>query len=326
MPESLKVGDSVNRVMVVTKKVKRDFSNGKFFLFQFSDKNGTVKGVWWDPAREADAIKADDIVRVTGEVQEYQGAIQIRVNYLEVLSEGEYDPSAFLPSSSRDIESIYSGILGIIGEVKDKDLARLLDLIFSDDRFKERFVRSPAAKGWHHSYVGGLAEHLYDMARVAMAVAEVYDEVDRDLLVTGVLLHDLGKMSELAVGNHIDYSDRGRLLGHISIGVSLFEEYLRGIEDFPSELEMKLKHMILSHHGQLDHGSPVVPMTVEALLLNFIDNMDAQVRGTLMVLEKGGGDGRWTDYVRLLDRYIYRGDSESAASSEDFDEDGDEDG
>ncbi|MBN2183941.1 MAG: HD domain-containing protein [Candidatus Krumholzibacteriota bacterium] len=326
MSENLKVGDSVNKVMVVAKKVKRDFSNGKFFLFQFSDKNGTVKGVWWDPAREADKIKANDIVRVTGEVQEYQGTIQIRVNYMEVLAEGEYDPSVFLPSSSRDVESIYSGILEIIADVKDKDLARLLNLIFSDDRFKERFVRSPAAKGWHHSYVGGLAEHLYDMARIARAVAEVYSEVDRDLLITGVLLHDLGKMSELAVGNHIDYSDRGRLLGHISMGVTLFEEYLRGMEDFPSELEMKLKHMILSHHGQLDHGSPVVPMTVEALLLNFIDNMDAQARGTLMVLEKGGGEGRWSDYVRLLDRFIYRGDRERDIPDDPGDEDGDEDG
>ena len=323
MPENLKVGDSVNKVMVVAKKVKRDFSNGKFFLFQFSDKDGIVKGVWWDPAREADSIKANDIVRVTGEVQEYQGTIQIRVNYMEVLAEGEYDPSIFLPSSSRDVESIYSGILSIIADVKDKDLAGLLNMIFSDDQFKERFMRSPAAKGWHHSYVGGLAEHLYDMARIALAVADVYSEVDRDLLMTGVLLHDLGKMSELSVGNHIDYSDRGRLLGHISMGVTLFEEYLRGMEDFPSELEMKLKHMILSHHGQLEHGSPVLPMTVEALLLNFIDNMDAQVRGTLMVLEKGGGDGRWSDFVRLLDRFIYKGDCDGDIPG---DKDGDEDG
>ena len=323
MPENLKVGDSVNKVMVVAKKVKRDFSNGKFFLFQFSDKDGIVKGVWWDPAREADSIKANDIVRVTGEVQEYQGTIQIRVNYMEVLAEGEYDPSIFLPSSSRDVESIYSGILSIIADVKDKDLAGLLNMIFSDDQFKERFMRSPAAKGWHHSYVGGLAEHLYDMARIALAVADVYSEVDRDLLLTGVLLHDLGKMSELSVGNHIDYSDRGRLLGHISMGVTLFEEYLRGMEDFPSELEMKLKHMILSHHGQLEHGSPVLPMTVEALLLNFIDNMDAQVRGTLMVLEKGGGDGRWSDFVRLLDRFIYKGDCDGDIPA---DKDGDEDG
>ena len=323
MSENLKVGDSVNKVMVVAKKVKRDFSNGKFFLFQFSDKNGTVKGVWWDPAREADNIKANDIVRVTGEIQEYQGTIQIRVNYMEVLAEGEYDPSVFLPSSSRDVESIYSGILEIIGDVKDKDLAALLNLIFSDDQFRERFVRSPAAKGWHHSYVGGLAEHMYDMVRIAQAVAGVYSEVDRDLLITGVLLHDLGKMSELAVGNHIDYSDRGRLLGHISMGVTLFEEYLRGMEDFPSELEMKLKHMILSHHGQLEHGSPVVPMTVEALALNFIDNMDAQVRGTVMVMEKGGGEGRWSDYVRLLDRFIYKGNGDREISG---DEDGGEDG
>ncbi|MBN2071985.1 MAG: HD domain-containing protein [Candidatus Krumholzibacteriota bacterium] len=323
MPENLKVGDSVNRIMVVAKKVKRDFSNGRFFLFQFSDKDGTVKGVWWDPAREADKIKADDVVRVTGEIQEYQGALQIRVNYVELLAEGQYDPSAFLPSSSRDLDSLYSGIMEIIADVKNSDIARLLDTIFSDDQFRMRFLKAPAAKGWHHSYVGGLAEHLHDMARIAVSVSDVYEEVDRDLLLAGVFLHDLGKMSELSVSNHIDYSDRGRLLGHISMGVELLDEYLRGIGDFPTDLEVRLKHMILSHHGQLDHGSPVVPMTIEAMLLSYIDNLDAQVRGSLMVLGNSTGEGNWSDYVRLLDRFIYRGDGAGEAPGE---EEGDEDG
>ncbi|HSG28164.1 MAG TPA: HD domain-containing protein, partial [Candidatus Krumholzibacterium sp.] len=185
-----------------------------------------------------------------------------------------------------------------------------------------RFLKAPAAKGWHHSYVGGLVEHVGDMLRIAAAVSPVYPEVDRDLLVAGVLLHDLGKLSELKVSNHIEYSDRGRLLGHISMGVAFIDEYLRGMDDFPAGTEMSLKHMILSHHGQLEHGSPVLPMTVEALLLGYIDNMDAQVRGALMTLGRGGGEGNWTDYVKLLDRFLYRGASGDGGGSTGGAEDG----
>lgn len=316
MSENLKVGDNINRVMVLTKKVKRDFSNGKFFLLQFSDKDGTLKGVWWDPSREGERIRVDDVVRVTGEIQDYQGALQVRVNYMEALADDQYDPAVFLPSSSRDVNAIYDELLGMIEKISDGNLRTLLGSIFGGDGFRDRFLRSPAAKGWHHAYVGGLAEHVYDMARMALSVAGIYPEADSDLLLAGVLLHDIGKMSELSVTNHIDYSDQGRLIGHISMGVAILDEYLRGMENFPPELEMKLKHMILSHHGQLQHGSPVVPMTVEALLLNYIDNMDAQVRGTLMVLEKSGGDSLWTDYVRLLDRFIYKGEMPQDLSGE----------
>jgi len=306
--EKLKVGDRVDRVMVVAKKIKRDFSGGKFLLFQFSDREGVLKGVWWSPSEEADRnINADDVVRVEGDVQDYQGTLQLKVNHIEKVDRGDFDPSIFLPTSARDTGTIYEEILGIIDSTANPHIRALLQAIFRDGGFRERFLLAPAAKGWHHSYVGGLAEHIHDMLKMSLAAASVYDEVDGDLLVAGVLLHDLGKLDELSVGNHIDYSDKGRLLGHISMGVSFLDEYLRGMEGFPFELELRLKHMILSHHGLLEHGSPVVPMTLEALLLNYIDNMDAQVRGAAMVLEKSSGDNRWTDYVKLLDRFLYRG-------------------
>jgi 3'-5' exoribonuclease len=140
-------------------------------------------------------------------------------------------------------------------------------------------------------------------------VADVYPEIDRDLLVAGVLAHDLGKVEELEVTNRIDYSDAGRLLGHITLGTAFIDERIRGVAGFPPELALKLKHMILSHHGQLEHGSPVVPMTIEAILLHYIDNLDAQARGALQTLDKDTGRfGRWTEYVKLLDRFLYRGD------------------
>lgn len=309
----LKVGDRVERTMVVAKKVRRDFTGGKFLLFQFSDMEGILKGVLWEPTDEIERdVAVDDVVRVSGEIQEYQGSLQLRISRIEKMSEGEYDPSIFLPASNRSVEGLYDEILTLIAGVNDENLRGLLQTVFEDEGFRKSFTRAPAAKGWHHSYIGGLMEHTYDMALLAMKAAEVYPDIDRDLLLAGVLLHDVGKIEELSITNHIDYSDRGRLLGHITLGVEFIDEYLRGIEGFPNELGIKLKHMIVSHHGTLENGSPIVPMTVEAMLLHYIDNLDAQVRGVRQVLEKGSGrNSSWTEYVRLLDRYIYRGNEDT---------------
>mgnify|MGYP001089936482 CR=1 FL=1 len=309
----LKVGDRVERIMVVAKKVRRDFTGGKFLLFQFSDMEGILKGVLWEPTDDIErGVAVDDVVRVSGEVQEYQGALQLRISQIEKVPEGEYDPSLFLPASNRQVDELYDEILTLIAGVNDENLRGLLQAIFEDEGFRKSLVRAPAAKGWHHSYVGGLVEHTYDMAQLALRAAEIYPDVDRDLLLAGVLLHDVGKIEELAVTNHIDYSDSGRLLGHIVIGVEFLDEYLRGIEGFPPELAMKLKHMIVSHHGLLENGSPIVPMFLEAMILHYIDNLDAQVRGVSQALEKNAGKkGGWTDYVRLLDRYIYKGYEDS---------------
>lgn len=309
----LKVGDRVERIMVVAKKVRRDFTGGKFLLFQFSDMEGILKGVLWEPTDDIErGVAVDDVVRVSGEVQEYQGSLQLRISRIDKVSEGEYDPTIFLPASNRPVDELYDEILTLIAGVSDENLRGFLQTVFEDEEFRKSLIRAPAAKGWHHSYIGGLVEHTYDMARFALKAAEIYPDVDRDLLLAGVLLHDVGKIEELSVTNHIDYSDRGRLLGHITLGVEFIDEYLRGIEEFPHELEIRLKHMIVSHHGTLENGSPIVPMTLEALLLHYIDNLDAQVRGVSQVLEKGSGrTGNWTEYVRLLDRYIYRGSEDT---------------
>lgn len=312
MTDKMTVGDRVERVMVVSKKVRRDFTGGKFLLFQFSDRDGVLKGVWWEPTKEAESsIGINDVVKVGGEITEYQGALQLKVAWLEKLEEGEYDPSIFLPTTSRDADGIFQSILEIISSIKNDHLKLLLDGIFGAAGFRDDFLRAPAAKGWHHAWVGGLAEHVIDMARLADRAADVYPDIDMDLLMAGVLLHDIGKMEELSVTNHINYSDRGRLLGHITIGAEMLECAIREIPDFPDKLALRLKHMILSHHGNLEHGSPVVPMTVEAMLLHYIDNLDAQVRGALTTIEKNEGEGDWTEYVKLLDRFLYTGHSGS---------------
>lgn len=308
MTGKMTVGDRVERVMVVSKKIRRDFSGGKFLLFQFSDRDGVMKGVWWEPTKEADSsIMINDVVKVGGEITEYQGSLQLKVAWMEKLEEGEYDPSIFLPTGARDSAEVFESITGIISSIGNTHLRQLLESIFDREGFRDAFLRAPAAKGWHHAWVGGLAEHVLDMARLADRAAEVYPSIDKDILIAGVLLHDIGKMEELSVTNHINYSDKGRLLGHITLGSEMLECSIREIPDFPEELALRLKHMILSHHGNLEHGSPVRPMTVEAMLLHYLDNLDAQVRGVLTAIEKNGGEGSWTEYVKLLDRFIYRG-------------------
>ena len=312
-----KAGERVERVMVVARKDWRESVNGRFLLFQFTDKDGPLKGVLWQPTDDVDReIKVDDVVRIKGELKQYQGAYELHVGSIVKLNEKEYDPAQFLPAASGRIEGVYDEIVTLVASIENEHLKKLLRRIFANDEFKERFMRSPAARVWHHSYLGGLAQHVRDMARIAERTAEVYPEIDRDLLIAGVLVHDLGKVDELQVTNRIDYSDSGRLLGHIVLGVEAVDGHIREIEGFPAELALKLKHMILSHHGSQEHGSPIVPMTPEAILLHYIDNLDAQVRGTLQTLERDSGHfGKWTEYVKMLDRFIYRGDETDGNSS-----------
>jgi 3'-5' exoribonuclease len=305
-----KVAGRVERIMVVARKDWRDSVNGKFLLFQFSDKEGPLKGVLWQPTEEIDRdIQVNDVVRIKGEMKSYQGAYELHVASIVKLNEKEYDVTQFVPVSAEETGDVLGEILEVVASIENEHLRKLLDGILADEQFKQRFLKAPAARVWHHSYIGGLAQHVRDMARLANKAAEIYRDIDRDLLVSGVFVHDLGKVQELEVTNRIDYSDNGRLLGHIMLGVEFLDARMREIPDFPEDLALKLKHMVLSHHGSLEHGSPVVPMTIEAILLHYIDNLDAQARGTLQALDKDTRhSGKWTEYVKLLDRFIYRGD------------------
>ncbi len=313
-----KPAERVEKIMVVARKDWRESVNGRFLLFQFTDRDGPLKGVLWQANEELDrTINVNDVVRIKGELKPYQGAYETHVATIQKLGDGEYDPAQFVAASPERTEEVYEQLIGMISAMENEHLRALLTGIFTDEEFSKRFLRAPAARVWHHSYIGGLAQHVRDMARIALRCAEVYPEIDRDLLVTGVLVHDLGKVEELEVTNRIDYSDAGRLLGHITLGAAFVDERIRAIPAFPEDLALRLKHMILSHHGLLEHGSPIVPMTIEAILLHYIDNLDAQARGALQVLEKDAGRfGRWTEYVKLLDRFIYRGDRSREGETE----------
>ena len=195
----------------------------------------------------------------------------------------------------------------IMEDIKDKYLKELLRLLFAEEEFIRLFTTAPAAKALHHVYLGGLMEHSLSMARLARMVSDNYDNVNRDLLLTGAILHDLGKVYELSFQKTFSYTDEGRLLGHITIGVEMIEKKITAIPGFPSELRMLLKHMILSHHGEYLYGSPKRPKTIEALMLYYLDDLDAKVNGFQQVMSKNNDDqSNWSEFHKLFERFLFK--------------------
>ncbi|MBW1834704.1 MAG: CRISPR-associated endonuclease Cas3'', partial [Deltaproteobacteria bacterium] len=219
------------------------------------------------------------------------------------------DPSDFLPESKFNRDAMFERLLKLTETVETLYLKNLLEAFWNDDEFVSKFKRAPAAKKMHHAYIGGLIEHTLSMARLADKIAEHYQYIgiDRDILITGAILHDIGKISEFDYKVKIDYSDEGRLLNHIVIGVQMIEEKLKNIKNFPDEQALLIKHMIVSHHGTREFGSPEPPKTIEAVLLNYIDEIDSKVNGIREFIAKENPGEKWTSFHRLLERFFYIG-------------------
>ena len=303
----LRPGMPVNGVLVVKKKVAREQpTGGKFLLFQFSDRTGTINGVMWDGVDSVDVV-AGDLARVEGEVQLYQNTRQIRVRQVRRADPTGVDLAGFLPTSGRDLEADYARLLDWVGTVRNPHLRRLYDDLFRDPDIAPRFKLVPAGKGWHHAYVGGLLEHVLAMLELGDLVCRQHPEVDRDLVVGGILLHDLGKIDEIAFRSHIDYTNAGRLVGHLVLGCLRVAHAVDRIEGFPADLRTRLLHTIVSHHGSLDRGSPRPPMTLEATIVHLVDQLDSQAHGVEQVVQRTPDENGWSEHVKLLDRFFYRG-------------------
>ena len=296
-------------VLVVKKKVRREQPDGsRYLLFQLADQSGQINAVLWHGAELVDAqIAAGDLARVRGEVQLYQNTRQIKVQRMERADPGAYDLAAFLPTSGQDLDALYERLLAVVDGVQDPWLRRLYGDVFRDPELRRRFQGAPAGKGWHHAYVGGLLEHVLSMLDLAAVLARNYPSLDKDLLVGGVLLHDIGKIEELVVQSSIDYSNAGKLLGHLVQGCILVSRCIDRIEGFPDELRTRVLHTIVAHHGAVERGSPKPPMTLEAMATHLLDHLDAQTQAVAQVLLDSHGEDGWTEMVRLLERPLYRG-------------------
>jgi 3'-5' exoribonuclease len=305
-------GMRIQGVYVVKKKVCREQPGGaRFLLFQFGDRSGTVNGVMWDGVDRVEReVTAGDLAHLQGEVQLYQNTRQVKVHQLVRADPTAFDLSAFLPTSGRDLDALYEALLATVDSVADPSLRRLYGELFRDPELRQRFRCAPAGKGWHHAYVGGLLEHVVAMLELGEVMAQQHPELDRDLLIGGILLHDIGKVEELIFKSHIDYTNAGRLVGHLVQGCILVSRYMDRIEGFPEELRTRVLHMIVSHHGAPERGSPKPPMTLEATIVHLLDHLDSQAHGVEQVVGRRGGEDGWSEHVKLLDRYFYRGSPE----------------
>ena len=226
-------------------------------------------------------------------------------NYREILL-GDY-----LPQTSQDIEKMFEELKNIASQVRRPFLSRLLSAFLNDEELVKKIKMAPAAKAVHHVFLGGLLEHTLAVAQLVLLVGPRYKGIDQELLLTGAILHDLGKVSELSFDRTFDYTDPGRLLGHITLTAEMLDEKIKSIPDFPQNLAVLLKHIILSHHGEYEFGSPKRPKTLEALLLHQLDDLDAKMNGFMAWIEKEKDTpSRWTSYHKLFDRFIYKPEEE----------------
>lgn len=306
---SLKEGDWVDEVYLVTSKQVSTAKNGVTYLsLKLADKTGEIDGKLWDNAEEtASRFQRDDFVRVKGIAANYQGYMQIKMKKLEKVDDSKVDLANFVQSSSRDPEEMEKELRSICSAVRNPYLRRLLDAFFGDKQFMEAFKRAPAAKTLHHNYIGGLIEHVIELVKLCRDVAGHFMSIDIDLLTVGAFIHDIGKVKELSVRKTIEYSTEGRLIGHISLGYEMLEEKISSLPRFPEETAMLLKHIILSHHGEYEFGSPKRPKIQEAIIINYLDDLTAKLNNFQATIKKENvAEGSWTNYSKMHDRYLYR--------------------
>ena len=290
--------------LVSYKDVRQKKSGEPYLSLTLTDRSGDLDAKMWDNAADAIAtFERDDFVRIKGLLQIFQNRPQLTLHKIQPVPESEIDLSDYLPASKRDRDEMFREVQGWIAGMSNPHLKRLLEAVFADEEIALAYRTAPAAKTVHHNWIGGLIEHVLSLCTLARTSATHYPHIDFDLLLTGVLLHDIGKIRELHYARSFGYTTEGQLLGHIQIGVQMVLDKLRLQPDFPPRLRELVVHMILSHHGELEFGSPKVPLFPEALLLHLLDNMDSKMECMRALIDRDKQVvGEWTGYNSALDR------------------------
>lgn len=306
--EILREGERVNEVYLCKHRQSAVTKNGKAYEnLILQDKTGTLDAKIWEPDSQGiDDFERFDYISVTGDVTSFQGALQLNVKRVRKAQPGEYEPGDYLPVSSRDVDEMYGELKDIISSVETPCLKMLLSKFFLEDKeFEKRFKFHSAAKTVHHGFVGGLLEHTLGVTKLCEAFCRQYPMLNRDLLLSAAMFHDIGKLEELSVFPENDYTDDGKLLGHIVMGTEWVGEKIREIPEFPKKLASELKHCILAHHGELEYGSPKKPALMEAVALSFADNVDAKMETLKEAFASiPEGNTEWLGYNRLLESNI----------------------
>jgi 3'-5' exoribonuclease len=308
----LKTGDAIVGYLLATDASYKTTRTGSEYLeLKLTDASGELKAFLWDLKAvegEYSDLVPDVFVKVKGKVEEFQGRKQIRVDKIRFAPDSEVgDLSRFFPTSKRSVDEMLLELDGHIQGIGDPWIRRLLEHILVQDADRRAaFAKAPAAKSLHHVYLGGLLEHTLSVAGMARRACEHYLHLNRDLVLAGVLLHDLGKTAELSYQRSFGYTDTGNLLGHITLEAQWVAKAMDLIPDFPEELRLQILHIVLAHHGKLEFGSPVLPKTPEALLVHYLDDLDGKLEGMFRLIHEESGQGNWSAWSRSLDRPVYR--------------------
>jgi 3'-5' exoribonuclease len=307
----------VRTTFLVQARERKISRTGSAYLdLELRDSSGVMRAKLWDCDRHRLDFGAGDIVEVDGVVEDYQGSVQIRVRKISRCVTEEIDLLDYLPRSRREPAEMYTALLERLRGLPEGPLRVLLLSIMEDPAISEKYKTAPAAMSYHHAFLGGLLEHVLSLVQLGDRVSDHYDFLRRDLLLAGLVLHDLGKIEELSFSRGFRYSTRGQLLGHISIGLEIVQEKMRQIPGFPAELKDQLEHMILSHHGQVEFGSPKEPMFPEALLLHFLDEIDSKLQAMrAQYAADQDRPGDWTARNPALKRELLKIERGSPASS-----------
>jgi 3'-5' exoribonuclease len=308
--KDIRPGDKILDSFLVAEKNLAFSQKGSPYLnLRLKDRTGEVEGKIWENADEWDKqFKKGDVIQVQSRAVSFKNTLQLSIHDVEKLDEPDINPADFFSSAGRDIEEMFTELMSYVGEMETPYLKSLLESFFRDEAIATLFRKAPAAKTFHHVYIGGLLEHTLSVVQLLEQVADHYNGIDRDMLITGGLLHDIGKIYEFSYDRIIDYSDQGRLVGHIVIGVEMLDKKIATINDFPDLVAMELRHLLLSHHGTQEFGSPKRPKTVEALIVHYIDDLDAKVNAFQTYIDESpDDDSKWTPFHRLLERFIYKG-------------------
>lgn len=301
--ENLWEGERVSAIFLCKNKVNAKTKAGRtYYSLTLQDKTGVLDAKVWDLSSGIEHFESMDYIQVDGDVTSYQGALQLNVRRVRKAREGEYDPADYLPVSPYGIENMYAQLLAYVESIEFPPLRKLAESFFVDDEeFARKFQSHSAAKTVHHGFVGGLLQHTLRVTQLCDFYAKNYPVLNRDLLITGALCHDIGKVEELAPFPRNDYTDDGQLLGHIVIGYSMLRDKVAQIPDFPAKTASELYHLILSHHGELEYGSPKKPALIEAVALHYADDTDAKLQTVSEILKTAGPKDEWLGYQRLLE-------------------------
>ncbi|MCX8084148.1 MAG: HD domain-containing protein [Calditerrivibrio sp.] len=290
-------------ILEISKSTTKD--NRPYFRTVFIDKEGSqMHGIMFDSNKLKFEPEKGDVVYVQGSIQSYNGQFQIKISNMEKLPSEE--AADFLPKGNFDENLLFDEFVSYVDHhLKDKFIKELFSQFKSDKEIIQKFKKIPAAKNVHHAYIGGLLEHTFSVVKLAVMMAKFY-KVNRDLLIAGAIFHDIGKVFELDISKGFDYTDSGKLIGHLLLGIELVNNYCLKIKDFPDNYRYLINHMVASHHGMLEYGSPKKPKTLEAIILHHIDDMDAKVNTFRSIFIKDSvADGGWSNYDRLLERQLY---------------------